>query len=225
MQCKDVELVLEQEGFSPLPESARAHVVSCSHCQGFVADLLTIVSAAHELPAELEPPARVWVSLQAQLESERIIKIPASPSTVSSAPWWQDFGELFRSRTLATAALGLVIVFAAVFQLRQPTDPNTYNSPTSPDTLPALQQPLNPATAKVLIDEEGDLNNMHLAGTSPVDDSLRVSLQRVDAFIAECELHLRANPQDDLAREYLMNAYQQKAELLSAMMDREGSSH
>lgn len=223
MQCKDVELVLEQEGFSPLPVSARAHVASCSHCQGFVADLQTIVSAAHELPAELEPPARVWVSLKAQLEREGIIKTPASP--VPSAPWWQNFGELFRSRTFATAALGLVIVFAAVFQLRQPTDSNGYTSSTSPDTLPALQQPINPATAKVLIDEEGDLNNMHLAGTSPVDDSLRVSLQRVDAFIAECELHLRANPQDDLAREYLMNAYQQKAELLSAMMDREGSSH
>jgi hypothetical protein len=30
-------------------------------------------------------------------------------------------------------------------------------------------------------------------------------------------------PQDDLAREYLSGAYQQKAELLSAMMDRGGS--
>ena len=219
MQCKDVELVLEQEGFPPLPQSARAHVATCGHCQGFVADLQTIVSAAHELPAELEPPARVWVALQAQLEREGIIKTPAS-----SAPWWQNFGELFRSRTLATAALGLVIVFAAVLQLRRPTDSNGEIAQSSPDSVPALQQPINPA-AKVLIDEEGDLNNMHLAGTSPVDDSLRVSLQSVDAFIAECELHLRAHPQDDLAREYLMNAYQQKAELLSAMMDREGSSH
>ena len=225
MLCKDVELVLEQEGFAPLPEAARAHVATCSHCQGFVADLQTIVLAAHDLPAEVAPPARVWISLQAQLQREGIIKTPASDAAALPAPWWQNFGELFRSRAFATAALGLVIVFAAVFQLRQPAEPSLTDESSAAAREVPVQQPLNPATAKVLIDEEGDVNNMHLAATSPVDDSLRVSLHRVDAFIAECELHLRANPQDELAREYLMNAYQQKADLLSAMMDREGSSH
>src|SRR5260370_1304244 len=80
-------------------------------------------------------------------------------------------------------------------------------------------------TAKVLNDQEIDLRNMHLAGTSPVDSSFQQNLQQVDEFIADCERHLKAEPQDELAREYLSNAYQQKAELLSAMMDREGSLH
>jgi hypothetical protein len=69
---------------------------------------------------------------------------------------------------------------------------------------------------------------MQLASTSPaapVDDSYRQSLQQVDEFIADCERRVNTAPQDDLAREYLSNAYQQKAELLSAMMDREGSLH
>jgi len=56
-----------------------------------------------------------------------------------------------------------------------------------------------------------------------VDTSLRENLQTVDDFIADCERRLNDAPQDDLAREYLSNAYQQKAELLSAMMDRGGS--
>jgi hypothetical protein len=69
---------------------------------------------------------------------------------------------------------------------------------------------------------------MQLASTSPmapVDDSYRQSLQQVDEFIADCERRVKSAPEDDLAREYLSNAYQQKAELLSAMMDREGSLH
>jgi hypothetical protein len=53
-----------------------------------------------------------------------------------------------------------------------------------------------------------------------VDASLEQNLKQVDAFIADCERHLKQTPQDDLAREYLSDAYQQKAELLSAMMDR-----
>jgi hypothetical protein len=66
---------------------------------------------------------------------------------------------------------------------------------------------------------------MILASTSPVDASLRENLQKVDDFIADCERRVKEEPQDDLAREYLSGAYQQKAELLSAMMDRGGSIH
>ncbi len=62
MLCKDVEIVVEQEGLAPLPEAARAHVAACSHCQEFVGDLAAIVSVAKELPAEVAPPARVWAS-------------------------------------------------------------------------------------------------------------------------------------------------------------------
>jgi hypothetical protein len=75
-------------------------------------------------------------------------------------------------------------------------------------------------TARVLNEQEVDLRNMHLTSTSPVDASLEQNLQQVDAFIADCERHLKEVPQDELAREYLSDAYQQKAELLSAMMDR-----
>ena len=72
-----------------------------------------------------------------------------------------------------------------------------------------------------------DLRSVQAAGTlssappsSAVDDSLQQDLLTLDAFIAECEQHLKANPRDQLAREYLAGAYQQKAELLAEMMDR-----
>jgi hypothetical protein len=213
MQCKDVEFAVEQEGLAPLPEAARAHVAACSHCRDFVADLAVIVSAAEELPAEVEPPSRVWASLRAQLELEGIIKTPV----VRTGGWWHGFSDLFRSRAVATAAVGLVIVAAGFLQMRQAPDSNGVGG--GPPQIAFAK------TAKVLDEQEIDLRNMHLADTSPVDSSLRQNLQQVDEFIADCERHLRAEPQDELAREYLYNAYQQKAELLSAMMDREGSLH
>ena len=222
MQCKDVEFVLEQEGLTPLPEAARAHVAACSFCQEFVADLATIVSVANELPAEVAPPARVWNSLRAQLELEEIIKTPVVSLSGERSSWWPGLSELFRSRALATAAVGLVIVAAGFLQLRQ--KPDTSLEPNGIAAGPASQIAFA-QTAKVLNDQEIDLRNMHLAGTSPVDNSFQQNLQQVDEFIADCERHLKAEPQDELAREYLSNAYQQKAELLSAMMDREGSLH
>ena len=225
MLCKDVEIVVEQEGLAPLPEAARAHVATCSRCRELVADLAAIVSVAKELPAEVEPPARVWLSLQAQLELEGIIKTPVVPAQGERSPWWQGFNALFRSRALATAAVGLLIVAAGVLQLRQPPD-----APLQTDASvagPVWQIPFA-QTAKVLNEQEIDLRNMQvanvqLASTSAVDTSFRQNLQQVDDFIADCERRVNAAPQDELAREYLSNAYQQKAELLSAMMDRGGS--
>ena len=66
---------------------------------------------------------------------------------------------------------------------------------------------------------ELDVPNMQLAGNSQVDTALRQNLRTLNAFIAECELRLKQNPQDELAREYLYAAYQQKADLLAAMME------
>jgi hypothetical protein len=66
---------------------------------------------------------------------------------------------------------------------------------------------------------ELDVPNMQLAGNSQVDTALRQNLRTLNAFIAECEQHLKQNPQDELAREYLNTAYQQKADLLAAMME------
>jgi hypothetical protein len=212
MQCKEVELVLEQEGIAPLPAAARAHLASCSVCQSLVADLRDIVAMAHTFPAEVEPPARVWVSLRAQLENEGIIKAPAVAGA-ERVSWWRGFAELFRGRALATVAVGLLIVAAGVLQIRQPVI--------------QVIDAHNPfeETARALTEQERGLANMQLVSNSLVDTSLRQNLSAVDDFIADCERRVQAEPQDELAREYLSGAYRQKAQLLSAMMERQGSGN
>ncbi len=194
MQCKEVEGILEHEGFVPVPGAARAHLAGCSSCQNFIADLTAIVATAHLLPAEVEPPRRVWTSLRMQLEEEGIIRSGARH------PWWASFSEIFRPRVLATAAVALLIVAATALQLQRPAT-----------------QPLN--------NDEAHLPAMQLAGNSGVDVSLRQNLDIVDKFIVDCEQRMKEQPQDDLTREYLTGAYQQKAELISVMMERGGSGY
>jgi hypothetical protein len=221
MQCKDVEAVVEQEGLAPLPEAARMHVAGCPHCQEFVSDLATIVNLANELPAEVEPPARVWVSLRTQLELEGIIKEPVLAPAPERVSGWQGFRELFRSHALATVAVGLMILVAAALQIQLPRNatPKIQESRNTPP----IRVTLLAQTAFALNEQEHTVRNMRLASTSAVDNSYRQSLQQVDDFIADCERRIKEEPQDELALEYLSSAYQQKAGLLSAMMDRGGS--
>jgi hypothetical protein len=241
MQCKELEAVLEREGLTPLPPAARAHLAECSACQGFFADLTTIQSLAQELPAEANPPERLWISLRAQLTAEGIIRESAEFS--AGAPWWQNFAVWLGPRTLATAGAGIVLLVTAVFLSRNPIPPglpkianSTVSSPvTSPAAPPAKNSSVTPrpspteeamANGGVILNQaERDVPNMQLAGNATVDASLRDNLRTVNEFIAECQQHLKEHPGDLLAREYLESAYQQKAELLAAMMDSGGSEH
>ena len=219
MQCKEVELILEQEGLPPFPEAARAHLADCSSCRTLVEDLTGIVAAAHMLPAEVEPPARVWVSLRAQLEAEGIIKTPSL--SLEHASWRESFARFFSPRALATASVGLLIFGAAALQVWRnspPAEPQTQAQAVTP----AERAPFADI-ASTLDQEEQTLANMHLASTSPVDASLQENLQTLNDFIRDCRQRVEQDPQDQLARDYLSGAYQQKAELLSAMMDRGGS--
>jgi hypothetical protein len=205
MQCKEVEVVLEHEGWTPLPEAAREHVAGCAACQNLVEDLTSIVATAHLLPAEVEPPARVWTSLRAQLEEEGIIKA----TRTERGSWWQGLPDLFRARVLATSLVGMLVIAAVALQIQHPA-PATEARNVYDDA------------ATVLNADEANLAQMQLGG-SVVDVSLRQNLDIVDKFIADCEQRVKEEPRDDLAREYLTGAYQQKAELLSAMMERGGS--
>ncbi len=212
MQCKEVEVVLEREGFVPVPEAACAHLAGCCSCQNLVADLTAIVATAHLLPAEVEPPARVWVSLRAQLEQEGIIK------SAAGEPWWQGFSAFFRTRVLATAAVAALIIAAVTLQLQRP-------GPRPAEARNVYYDSALTDTASILSSDEAHLPAMQLAGSSSVDVSLRQNLDIVDKFIVDCEQRVKEEPQDELAREYLTGAYQQKAELISVMMERGESGY
>jgi hypothetical protein len=233
MQCRDVESILENEGLSPLPEGVRAHAAACSACSNLIADFSAILSAAEQLPAEVEPPTRVWVALRNQLEEEGIIRTDSERVAVAQPSWWESLSRILSGRALATAAVGLVIVVGAYVQIvRSPerytgrdnsgpqVDAKTVEGSLSPYT---PNEPLGP-TGQSLHQDAQNIPMVQNAGLSNrpdlVDASLRQNLASLNVFIEDCRRRLKEDPNDELAREYLSVAYQQKAELLSAMLDR-----
>jgi hypothetical protein len=210
MQCSELELVFEQEGIPPLAPEAREHLATCNACKQYVEEVTAIVAVAHQFPAEADPPERIWVSLRNQLESEGIIR--DTPQAIRGASWWSSFADLFRTRVLATASVAVLLIVAAGISLRPPSTQILEAQDDFGTTVRALNQ------------QEHDLADMRLAstggGVSDVDTSLRQNLQQVDDFISDCEHRAHEVPSDALTRDYLANAYQQKAQLLSAMMDR-----
>ena len=212
MQCRDLEKLIETEGFSTLSAAAQGHLTGCAGCSALIADFERIAAVAHQIPAEVEPPHHVWVALRAQLEAEKIIREPLPPFAARTA-WWQGFGQMFRMRTLATAAIAILVFAVGYTHIRRTADPGT-----SPVVVEPLAQ-----TGASLEQEElrlPEAQQASLSSDSQVDQSLRENLATLNAFIKECRKRLQEDAHDQVARDYLSAAYQQKAEILAAMMER-----
>jgi hypothetical protein len=207
-----------------VPEAARGHAAGCAACSSLIADFERIVAAAKELSSEVEPPSRVWVALRAQLEAEKIIREPQIVVHAEAAPWWQGFGQLIRGRVLATAAVAVLIVAAGYVQMtRNPGVSPVADSATAvPEPRVIAPEPF--AAAGTSLDQEeqslGPMQTASMSDTSAVDNSLRENLATLNTFIKECRKRLQEDPHDQVARDYLSAAYQQKAEILAAMMER-----
>jgi hypothetical protein len=93
-------------------------------------------------------------------------------------------------------------------------------------TVPPQQQKASvmPSAENVFKEELLTVSNRNTAGfparDAAVSDSIRRNLNIVDNFIAMCEKNVREQPENEMAREYLYGAYEQKAELLATAMDR-----
>jgi hypothetical protein len=220
MQCEQFEQILEQQDDGGLPKPALAHLESCDACRALSEDFAAIHNAALELDHErIAPPERVWISLRNQLEAEGLIKdLPADAPTerATNPGWW----SVFQRPAIAGAFLGLVLAAASTLGYLSNFAPKAVQS-----ELTARQEAsLAPAAESVFKEEMRTVGNDSIPGLDRQDTavtaSIRRNLQIVDNFIAMCEKSVREQPDNQMAREYLYGAYQQKAELLATATNR-----
>ena len=215
MQCEQFEQILEQQDAGSLPEPALAHLESCETCRALSADFAAIHEMALKLDAEdIAPPERVWIALRNQLEAEGLIHdAPATPldSGEVSHGWW----TVFQRPAVAGAFLGLVLAAASAVGYLSNFAHTAVDSQLTPEQVVSSV----PAADSIFREEVLTVGNDSIPGLqrqdTAVTDSIRRNLRVVDNLIAICEKSVREQPDNQMAREYLYGAYQQKAELLA----------
>jgi hypothetical protein len=220
MKCEQFEQILEQSNTGALPGPAVAHLENCEACRALSADFSAIHDLALELGAtEDAPPERVWVSLRNQLEAEGLIHEPQEAQrTAGSAGrgWW----AAFQRPAIAGAFLGLILTASGAlgFFSNAPQVSVQSQIPPRQDASPALTAD-NIFKEEVLTAGNDSIPGLQREDTA-VTRSIRRNLQLVDNLIAICEKSVREQPDNQMARDYLYGAYQQKAELLATAMNR-----
>ena len=197
---------------------ARAHVRECSRCRLFAEDLDAIQSSAAALTvADPEPPARIWTALREQLSEEGLIseggragsrnggRIGVAPPASQGLSWFDGlFAAIPRP---AVASAYLILLCALALGLAGPLGFRTPQSPSFP-----LSAQLQNAERSAVSSVRGS--------PSAVSSSLSHNLAIVDNYITLCEKSVQEEPDNEVARDYLYQAYQQKVDLLAEMTER-----
>jgi hypothetical protein len=201
-------------------QDAQAHVRACPNCSSVIKDLEAIHTEARSWSAsEQDAPERVWTALRSQLEQEGLIRetIPASVDRAQTAApragWFAGLFPRLPRPVLAGAYLAALV--AVAFALSGPVNKRVNEA----RWLKGTQISTSPLSAQLNFAEQN--SNSYVTRSNPdVAASLHQNLAIVDNYIALCEKSVSEEPQNEVARDYLYEAYQQKADLLTQMTER-----
>jgi hypothetical protein len=192
---------------------ARAHVRDCPDCRGVIDDLGAIQESANAWGnIDPEPPSRIWTSLRAKLEQEGLIRDQRPGWIQGVGSWLEDLLKPIPRPALAGAYLAALVVAGAIVIAPSSRQLNQDR------WLDGTQVSIKPLNAALDLAEQDTISN--LANYNPVvTASLHKNLAIVDNYIALCEKSVHDEPENELARDYLYQAYQQKADLLAEITE------
>jgi hypothetical protein len=208
MTCQEFQRVLpELEGGRSF--EADEHLRMCSRCWDLVSDLDSISQQARLMQASEEPSPRVWNSIEIALRQEGLIRQSQVDRPVQRLTGW-------RFRWLAPVAAVLLLVSG--FFLREhrggPSQLVARNvSPTSMTGV-SVQEQAGPAA------DEDQLLTIVAAHAPALRAGYASDLRAVDDYIRDAESSARNNPNDEIAQQYLTNAYEQRAMVYEIAMAR-----
>jgi hypothetical protein len=214
-ECREFDLNLSAylEGESR-PEVVR-HAAACPFCSVILSDLELIRSEASSLALD-EPPSSVWANVRAQLAAQGLIREQVS--------WrrWFAWGNLEHTAA-PLGALACLVIFSAVLLVPSASMDRSrtasWVSLKDRDAVAAhVLKVEDEDLASMVSNLEKDFNARQASLAPTVKETYLQGLKSLDESISECRASVQQEPGNTLAREYLVAAYTQKAEVLAAAL-------
>jgi hypothetical protein len=212
MTCEEFERVLPELGSGHSIEQEE-HMKSCSACSDLVADLNAISRQARLLQGSEEPSPWVWNSIEVALRQEGLIRQPQQEHSLVHPPRLS-----WKLRWLVPAAAAFLVAFGVLMHQRgtgsQVTDQQS--RPVGVETAD-LQRPNQ---ADGMGGDDLQLLDTVASRMPSMRDAYEANLRAVNAYIRDAEQSAHSDPNDEVAQQYLRNAYEQKAMVYEMALDR-----
>jgi hypothetical protein len=202
MTCEEFERVLPELGSGHSIEQEE-HLKSCSACSDLVADLNAISQQARLLKGSEEPSPWVWNSIEVALRQEGLIRPPHQESSRTPVPLLG-----WKLRWLVPLAAAFLVAFGVLMHQRGTVQLDASKQPPPP----VGTVPVDPMDQQLLKTVAARMPSMR--------DAYAANLQMVNAYIRDAEQSAHSDPNDEVAQQYLRNAYEQKAMVYEMALDR-----
>jgi hypothetical protein len=212
MTCKEFERVLPELGSGSNIEQDE-HLKSCPACSELVADLNAISQQARLLRDSEEPSPWLWNSIEVALRQEGLIRQPQSGHPLLHPPQIN-----WKVRWLVPAAAALLVAFGVLMHQRETTQLPVAEQQSPPAG--AVMSDLQPSRADLIASDDLQLLNTVAARMPSMRSAYEADLQSVNAYIRDAEQSAHSDPNDEVAQQYLRNAYEQKAMVYEMALDR-----
>jgi len=213
MTCEEFERVLPELGSGHSIEQEE-HLKSCRACSDLVADLNAISQQSRLLQGSEEPSPWVWNSIEASLRQEGLIRQPLHEHSLlhSSRLSW-------KLRWLVPVAAAFLIVFGVLLHERG-TGPAPLAEQQSQPAGVETADLHSPNQSEVMASDDLQLLNTVGARMPSMRAAYEANLRTVNAYIRDAEQSAHSDPNDEVAQQYLRNAYEQKAMVYEMALDR-----
>jgi len=202
MTCEEFQRVLTQPESGDTMEQ-EAHLESCSPCADLVGDLKAISQQARLLQGSEEPSPLVWNSIEIALRQEGLIRQSGTArvplSTASARP---------RLGWLLPVAAAVLVAFGILLHERGGRSPQ-YAEQQSGLRSPVVE----------LANDDVQLLRMVAERTPAMRAAIEADLRSVNAYVRDAEQSARNNPNDEVAQEYLLSAYEQRSMVYEMALD------
>jgi hypothetical protein len=212
MTCEEFERVLPELGSGHNIEQEE-HLKSCSACSDLVADLKAISRQARLLQGSEEPSPWVWNSIEVALRQEGLIRQSERERSRIPAPLLG-----WKLRWLVPLAATLLVVFGVLMHERGTGRPHVAEQQSPPAG--AVTAGLQPGEVGAMANDDVQLLNTVAARMPSMRAAYEANLRSVNAYIRDAEQSAHSDPNDEVAQQYLRNAYQQRAMVYQMALDR-----
>ena len=202
MNCAEFQKVLPYIIETGGNADEEEHLRSCDVCADLVADLKYIAEQAKLLLPMRDPSPKVWDGIQETLEREGIVKPARARGRLLGPQRWGSVPKM-------GAAVTLLLISFSLYLYRRDAGPMPQAAPVAQATQPVAAN----------IDDQ-----QVIEAVAAVHPSLRPvyedNLKQVNAYISDAERALRDDPDDEGARQHLLNAYDEKAMVYDMALSR-----
>jgi hypothetical protein len=161
-----------------------------------------IVDQAQQLQAADEPSPRVWNSIEIALRQEGLIRKPETPALAPQRRLWWNPAWLVPATAIIVLTIGLM--------MQHPGKPGSSAKNSVQTPTPTPSKP----------DDDTQVVMALAARTPALRAKYETDMKNLNTYIKDAESSLAANPNDEMAQQSVIDAYEQKQAVYEMAMDR-----